>query len=158
MSGEVNREITGAVAEGRTAARRRSGIRIMGQLIGPVRPLLPVMLLAIVLGTVGDLCAIFLMLLVGYGLMHTLLAAAMEAMGSGTEVSGTGLFLGMETGALFLVPAVMAVMRRILHHGEQYCNHFIAFKLLAIIRHKIFAALRKLCTAKLEGIDNRRLS
>ena len=37
--------------------------------------------------------------------------------------------------------------------SEQYCNHFIAFKLLAVIRHKVFAALRRLCTAKLEGHD-----
>ena len=44
---------------------RRSGIRIMGQLIGLVKPLLPVMLLAIVLGTVGYLCAIFLTILAG---------------------------------------------------------------------------------------------
>lgn len=43
------------------------------------------------------------------------------------------------------------------HYGEQYCNHFIAFKLLAIIRHKVFAALRKLCPAKLEGRDKGNL-
>ncbi len=157
MSGEVNRETTGAGAAERTATRRRSGIRIMGQLIGLVRPLLPVMLLAIVLGTVGYLCAIFLTILAGYGLMHTLLDAAMEAMGLGIEASGAGLFLGMGTGTLFLVLIVMAVMRGILHYGEQYCNHFIAFKLLAIIRHKVFAALRKLCPAKLEGRDKGNL-
>ena len=157
MSGEVNREITGAGAEGRTTARRRSGIRIMGQLIGLVRPLVPVMLLAVVLGTVGYLCAIFLTILAGYGLMHTILAEAVEAMGAGTEVSGAWLFPGMGIGALFLVLVVMAVMRGILHYGEQYCNHFIAFKLLAIIRHKIFAALRKLCPAKLEGRDKGNL-
>ena len=58
--------------------KRRSGIRIMGRLIGLVKPLLPVMLLAVVLGTIGYLCAIFLTILAGYGLMHTLLDAAME--------------------------------------------------------------------------------
>ena len=140
MSGAVNRETTGAGAADRTTLRRRSGIRIMGQLIGLVRLLLPVMLLAIVLGTVGYLCAIFLTILAGYGLMHTLLDAAMEAMGLSIEASGAGLFLGMGTGPLFLVLIVMAVMRGILHYGEQYCNHFIAFKLLAIIRHKVYAA------------------
>ena len=41
--------------------------------------------------------------------------------------------------------------------GEQYCNHFIAFKLLALIRHKVFAALRRLCPAKLEGKDKGNL-
>ena len=40
---------------------------------------------------------------------------------------------------------------------DRYCNHFIAFKLLAIIRHKVFAALRKLCPAKLEGRDKGNL-
>ena len=63
----------------------------------------------------------------------------------------------METGTLFLVLVVMAVMRGIFHYGEQYCNHFIAFKLLAIIRHKVFATLRKLCPAKLEGQDKGNL-
>ena len=130
MSGEMNREATGAGSVKGTAPRRRSGIRIMGRLIGLVRPLLPVMLLAILLGTVGYLCAIFLTILAGYGLMHN---------------------------TLFLVLVVMAVMRGILHYGEQYCNHFIAFKLLAIIRHKVFAALRRLCPAKLEGRDKGNL-
>ena len=52
---------------------------------------------------------------------------------------------------------IIAVLRGILHYAEQYCNHFIAFKLLAIIRHKVFAALRKLCPAKLEGWDKGNL-
>ena len=52
---------------------------------------------------------------------------------------------------------IIAVLRGILHYTEQYCNHFIAFKLLAIIRHKVFAALRKLCPAKLEGRDKGNL-
>ncbi len=55
------------------------------------------------------------------------------------------------------VMIVIAVLRGILHYVEQYCNHFIAFKLLAIIRHKVFAALRKLCPAKLEGRDKGNL-
>lgn len=48
-------------------------------------------------------------------------------------------------------------MQGILHYAEQYCNHFIAFKLLAVIRHKVFAALRRLCPAKLEGRDKGNL-
>lgn len=50
-----------------------------------------------------------------------------------------------------------SVLRGILHYGEQYCNHFIAFKLLAIIRHKVFAALRTLSPAKLEGREKGNL-
>lgn len=136
---------------------RRSGIRIMGQLIGLVKPLLPVMLLAIVLGTVGYLCANFLTILAGYGLMHILLEPVMEALGGSLASLGAGAFLQMETQTLFIALIVMAVMRGIFHYGEQYCNHFIAFKLLAIIRHKVFAALRKLCPAKLEGRDKGNL-
>lgn len=119
---------------------RRSGIRIMRRLIGLVKPLLPVMLLAVVLGTVGYLCAIFLTILAGFGLMHI-----------------AGLFPWVSPESLFIALVVIAVMRGILHYGEQYCNHFIAFKLLAIIRHKVFAALRKLCPAKLEGRDKGNL-
>lgn len=130
---------------------RRSGVRIMGRLIGLVKPLLPIMLLAIALGTIGYLCAIFLMILAGFGLMHIILDAIQEAMGYALTPENAGVFLGMPLQTLFIVLAVMAVMRGILHYGEQYCNHFIAFKLLAIIRHKVFAALRKLCPAKLEG-------
>ena len=137
--------------------KRRSGIRIMGRLIGLVKPLLPVMLLAVVLGTIGYLCAIFLTILAGYGLMHILLEPAVEAMGLGLAALGADPFLRMEPKTLFIVLVVMAVMRGILHYGEQYCNHFIAFKLLAIIRHKVFAALRKLCPAKLEGRDKGNL-
>ena len=131
--------------------KRRSGIRIMGQLIGLVKPLLPVMLLAIVLGTIGYLCAIFLTILAGYGLMHILLEPLQESLGITLNPENAGLLLGAELRNLFLALIVMAVMRGILHYGEQYCNHFIAFKLLAIIRHKVFASLRKLCPAKLEG-------
>lgn len=130
---------------------RRSGVRIMGRLIGLVKPLLPIMLLAIALGTIGYLCAIFLTILAGFGLMHIILDAIQEAMGYALTPENAGVFLGMPLQTLFIALAAMAVMRGILHYGEQYCNHFIAFKLLAIIRHKVFAALRKLCPAKLEG-------
>ena len=136
---------------------RRSGIRIMGQLIGLVKPLLPVMLLAVLLGTIGYLCAIFLTILAGYGLMHILLEPVAGTAGASLAFSGAGTFLQIEPRTLFAALIVMAVMRGILHYGEQYCNHFIAFKLLAIIRHKVFAALRKLCPAKLEGRDKGNL-
>ena len=44
-------------------------------------------------------------------------------------------------------------MKSFLRYAEQSCNHFIAFKLLALIRDKVFGALRRLCPAKLEGKD-----
>lgn len=130
---------------------RRSGVRIMGRLIGLVKPLLPIMLLAIALGTIGYLCAIFLTILAGFGLMHIILEPMQEVLGYALTPENAGIFPGMPLQTLFIALVVMAVMRGVLHYGEQYCNHFIAFKLLAIIRHKVFAALRKLCPAKLEG-------
>ena len=57
----------------------------------------------------------------------------------------------------FAALGILAVLRGLFHYGEQYCNHFIAFKLLALIRHKVFAALRRLCPAKLEGKDKGNL-
>ena len=151
-TGKVNSVQPGS-GEVRNAPVRRSGIRIMGRLVGLVTPLLPVMLLAILLGTLGYLCAIFLTILAGFGLLHILLSAAGVELNPGTA----GLLLGAEPGTLFVLLIVLAVARGLLHYGEQYCNHFIAFKLLAIIRHKVFAALRRLCPARLEGRDKGNL-
>lgn len=120
--------------------KRRSAISIMGSLIGLVKPLLHIMLAAIILGTAGYLCAIFLTILAGQVIVHGLIAG------------GVG---GVKT--IITVMLIIAVLRGILHYAEQYCNHFIAFKLLAIIRHKVFAALRILCPAKLEGRDKGNL-
>lgn len=128
--------------------KRRKGLVIMGQLIGLVKPLLPIMCLAVFLGVLGYLCAIFLTILAGYGLLQTFL----QATGRNME-----FILNCAPGMLAAVLVTLAVLRGVLHYGEQYCNHFIAFKLLAIIRHKVFAALRKLCPAKLEGRDKGNL-
>ena len=122
---------------------RRSGIQIMARLIGLVRPLLHIMTGAVLLGVLGYLCAIFLTILAGQGLLKGL---------------GENTFSEHFTaGNLFLLMGILAVLRGLLHYAEQYCNHFIAFKLLAIIRHKVFAALRKLCPAQLEGRDKGNL-
>ena len=133
--------------------KRRSGIRIMGQLIGLVRPLLPVMFIAILLGVLGYLCAIFLTIFAGCALIHEALVLSGIAVLPGT----TGVLTALEPKQIFVFLIIMAVFRGVLHYGEQYCNHFIAFKLLAIIRHKVFAVLRKLCPAKLEGRDKGNL-
>lgn len=140
---------------------RRSAGKIMMKLIGLVRPLLHIMLAAILLGTVGYLCAIFLTILAGQVLLQ---GAAMAGAGSGfQEVTAEGVFhdngwfAGMSATALMILMVVLAVLRGVLHYAEQYCNHFIAFKLLAIIRQKVFGALRRLCPAKLEGRDKGNL-
>lgn len=120
--------------------KRRSGIQIMGKLIGLIRPLMHVMAAAIVLGVTGYLCAIFLTVLTGAGILQVM-----------------GIWKGTTLLTLFVSLAVLAVLRGILHYGEQACNHYIAFKLLALIRHKVFAVLRKLCPAKLDGRDKGNL-
>jgi ATP-binding cassette subfamily C protein len=125
------------MAESNREQNRRSAISIMGSLIYLIRPLLHIMIAAIILGTVGYLCAIFLTILAGKVMVYGL---------ADTSIHG-----------LIAIMIFIAVMRGVLHYAEQYCNHFIAFKLLAIIRHKVFAALRKLCPAKLEGKDKGNL-
>ena len=133
--------------------KRRSAIQIMGSLIGLVKPLLHIMLAAIILGTLGYLCAIFLTILTGQVIVHGLLTGV-----AGMIVPVDNMWLVFTpVKTIITVMIVIAVLRGILHYVEQYCNHFIAFKLLAIIRHKVFAALRKLCPAKLEGRDKGNL-
>lgn len=133
--------------------KRRKGIVIMGQLIGLVKPLLPLMSLAILLGVLGYLCAIFLTILTGYGMLYGL----SEILRQNVDVIGGGFFTSRSFGTIASILIVLAILRGVLHYGEQYCNHFIAFKLLAIIRHKVFASLRRLCPAKLEGRDKGNL-
>lgn len=130
--------------------QRRSALAIMGSLIGLVKPLLHIMLAAILLGTAGYLCAIFLTILAGQVVLKGLGAEGLIA------IKHAGLAV-LPVKTLLVVMIVIAVLRGILHYAEQYCNHFIAFKLLAIIRHKVFAVLRKLCPAKLEGRDKGNL-
>lgn len=132
---------------------RRSGIAIMGKLIVLIKPLLHIMALAILLGAAGYLCAISL----------TILGAKAIGLASGGFLSGASEYLSKNAGVSSTIGKIMAAMicvavfRGVFHYIEQYCNHFIAFKLLAAIRHKVFAALRKLCPAKLEGRDKGNL-
>lgn len=118
----------------------RSGFQVMSRLIGLVKPLTGYMILAIAMGLVGHLCATFITVFGGYAIL-----GALHPEGS---AGLTGLF-GL---VLFF-----ALVRGFLRYAEQACNHFIAFKLLALIRDKVFGALRRLCPAKLEGKDKGNL-
>lgn len=120
-----------------TTKQRRSSIKIMGKMIGLVKPLAHIMIAAVLLGSLGYLCAISLTITAG----HSVLLA----------------MKGQPVTKYLIILVVLAVMRGILHYAEQYCNHFIAFKLLAIIRHQVFAVLRKLCPAKLDGREKGNL-
>ena len=115
---------------------RRSHLSVRLRLVGLVRPLAPWMALAVVLGVLGFGAAIFLTVFGVYALVD--LAGFPQTVGYGA--------------ALALV-AVCGVARGPLRYGEQLCNHYLAFKLLALVRDRVFAALRRLAPAKLEGRD-----
>lgn len=114
--------------------KKRSGFTVMAQLIGLVNPLGGYMVLAILMGLVGHLCAAFITIFGGF--------AVLDLLGFETPVSLT---------AVFICVLLFALVRGIFRYAEQSCNHFIAFKLLALIRDRVFRALRRLCPAKLEG-------
>lgn len=119
---------------------KRSGFHIMTRLIGLVRPLTGYMILAVVMGVVGHLCASFITIFGGYALLMVL----------HPEWSFDMWFL-------FAAMLIFALLRGFLLYAEQACNHFIAFKLLALIRDRVFGALRRLCPAKLEGKERGNL-
>lgn len=115
---------------------KRSGLNVMMRLIGLVKPLAVYMIIAIIMGLIGNLCATFITIFGGYAI-----------------VSAVGGTVPLSLVALFICVVAFAVLRGGLRYAEQSCNHFIAFKLLALIRDKVFKALRTLCPAKLEGRD-----
>ncbi|TKZ36039.1 amino acid ABC transporter ATP-binding/permease protein [Brachyspira catarrhinii] len=117
---------------------RRNGIKIMAELIDLIAPLIHIMILAIITGVLGFLCAIFITILGGYGII--------DFINSNSNLKN-----------IFILIFIIAILRGVFHYIEQLSNHYIAFKLLALIRDKIFVALRKLSPAKLEGMDKGNL-
>ncbi|WP_249113738.1 amino acid ABC transporter ATP-binding/permease protein [Atopobium sp. oral taxon 416] len=112
-------------------------LRIMGRMLGFVRPLAGVMVISVVAGIAGFVCA------------TALPVVGVEAM---LAVNGTAtLIWGIATFCRVLV--ILAIARGVLHYIEQECNHYIAFKLLAHIRDLVFGKLRTLAPAKLSGRD-----
>ncbi|MCI5772963.1 MAG: ABC transporter ATP-binding protein/permease [Erysipelotrichaceae bacterium] len=109
---------------------KRKGRVVMARLIVLVKPLLANMLIAITLGLAGHLCATFITIIAAYGLLHKIALAK-----------------------LILILLSLAILRAIFRYIEQASNHYIAFKLLALIRDKVFMALRRLAPAKLAGKD-----
>ena len=119
---------------------RRNGFTIMGKMIGLVKPLFHIMILAVLTGVVGYLFSIFITIMGGMAISSIL-----------------GFNVGYTLKKLFIFIIIFAVFRGVLRYIEQLSNHYIAFKLLAIIRNKVFTALRKLCPAKLEGKEKGNL-
>ena len=111
----------------------------MKNLIHLVKPLTGYMILAILMGLLGHLCASFITIFGAFGVLQV---------------------LGMRKGSLgflFIGVAVFAVLRGILRYAEQSGNHFFAFKLLALILEEVFWSLRKRTPPKREGKDNENL-
>ena len=112
---------------------RRNGFVIMAKLITLVGSFFFVMLLAILNGIIGNLCAMGVTIFASLGIAKAL-----------------GEAIILPWWAIITLIAASGLLRGILRYFEQYSNHYIAFKLLAIIRDKIFRQLRILAPAKLE--------
>ena len=113
---------------------RRSGAKIMASLILLLGSLSYIMILAVINGSVGFVCAMGV----------TVFGAVSVAKVLGETIAlSYGWIIGLTIGC--------GVLRGLLRYFEQYSNHYIAFRLLAVLRDKIFGALRVLCPAKLES-------
>ena len=113
---------------------RRSGAKIMASLIALLGSLSYIMVLAVINGSVGFVCAMGVTVFGAVGVAKVL--------GEAIALS-YGWIIGLTIGC--------GVLRGLLRYFEQYSNHYIAFRLLAVLRDKIFGALRVLCPAKLES-------
>ena len=121
----------------RVKEKKQSKLRVLLRMIKLVRPLSGWMVLAVVIGTLGFLAAEAIPVLGGYALLY------------GVDSFGPPAHLT----AVYICLIVFAAARAFLRYTEQRTNHYIAFTLLAIVRDKVFRALRRLCPAKLEGKD-----
>ena len=112
---------------------RKNGFLVMWQLLALVKPLAHIMAFTITMGTLGFLSAIFIMVLGAMGLSHLL--------GFEGHLNFTQILTAL---------IALAVARGILRYLEQMSGHYIAFKLLALLRDKVFSALRRLAFVKLQ--------
>lgn len=118
----------------KTNSTRRSGAKIMSSLILLLDSLAYIVVLAVINGGFGFVCAMGVTVFGAVGIAKTL-----------------GAVISLSYGWVIGLTVACGVLRGILRYFEQYSNHYIAFKLLAVLRDKIFGALRILCPAKLES-------
>lgn len=114
----------------------RSKPATLFKMLDLVKPLTGFMILAVISGTLAYLAVQFIPVLGGYAILE-----------------GLGLDIPVEIRTIWIALPVLALLRAVLRFTEQRLNHFIAFRLLAIVRDRVFRALRSLCPAKLEGRD-----
>ena len=113
---------------------RRSGAKIMASLIALLGSLSYIMILAVINGSVGFVCAMGVTVFGAVGVAKAL-----------------GEVIALSYEWIIGLTISCGVLRGLLRYFEQYSNHYIAFRLLAVLRDKIFGALRVLCPAKLES-------
>ena len=116
---------------------KQNKIAVLLRMLKLVKPLRWFMALAVVLGTLGFLTAQMIPVFGVWGILAVL---------------GESAPFTLKT-IMILLP-VLAVVRSVCRFSEQRTNHYIAFTLLAIVRDRVFQALRRLCPAKLEGRDS----
>ena len=116
--------------------KKQSKAKVLFRMLGLVKPLSGFMLIAVIFGTLGFLTAQFIPVLGGMAIL------------SGLNI---GVSMSFKTISFLLI--LFALLRAVFRLSEQRTNHYIAFTLLAIIRDRVFRALRRLCPAKLEGRD-----
>ncbi len=109
---------------------RRSGFKIVIRLLKEIKDLSPVIILSVIYGVLGSLAATVPFVAAAYFVVRDHAIKGMY---------GTIIFI--------------ALLRGVMHYLEQYCNHYIAFRILAIIRKKVFKKLRALAPAKLDNKD-----
>lgn len=112
----------------------RSGMRIMASLVVLLGSLSYIMVFAVLNGVAGYVCAM-----------------GVSVFGALSIAKFAGVSVALSYGWIIGLAIGCGVLRGLLRYGEQYCNHYIAFRLLALLRDKIFGALRVLCPAKLES-------
>jgi len=117
-------------------ARRTPGIITLFKMFGLVKPLTGYMILAVLAGTFAFLAVQFIPVLGGCAILD-----------------GLGLDTAIETRTIWILLPVLALARAVLRFTEQRLNHYIAFRILAVVRDRVFGALRRLCPARLEGRD-----
>lgn len=120
--------------------KKQGNIKIMFRMMGLVKPLALPMCFAILLGVLGFICAIGIPVLSAMAVLQI-----------------AGMYPHLSLQSILIILLIMAILRGVLHYGEQACNHYIAFKLLAIIRDHVYTALRRLAPAKLDGKDKGNL-
>ncbi|MDR1217547.1 MAG: ABC transporter ATP-binding protein/permease [Oscillospiraceae bacterium] len=131
---------TKSAAPAKTIAKAESPVnsgkygRVCFRLLALAKPLFGYLVLAAILGTVDSLSTAFIAVFGTEAALH---------------VAGDSP-MGLSVHGALIAAAVCALLRGGLRYGEQYLNHFVAFRLLALIRSKAFGALRRLAPAKLE--------